>query len=107
MFQRAISVTHSLEPAHRLIVDLRCYPREVLFRTCYAFTDHCYIWLEPVDDDRLAVALTPKDNRMATERLPGEFGNALIDYALRAQIAQETAGLRDSLMRAAVEGLSR
>ena len=100
-------MNHCLEPARRLIVDLRCYPREVLFRTCYAFTDRCYIWLEPVDDDRLAVALTPKDNQIVTERLPGEFGNSLIDFALRAQIAQETAGLRDSLMRAAVEGLSR
>jgi len=93
-------------PAHRLTVDLRCYPREVLFRTCYAFTDRCYIWLEPADDGRVAVSLTPKDDRIAIERLPGEFGNALIDYALRAQIAEDTAGLRDSLVRTAVQGLS-
>jgi His-Xaa-Ser system protein HxsD len=99
-------VTHILTPAHRLIVDARCFPTKVLYRTCYAFTDRCYIWLEAVDNDRMAVSLTPKDDQIAVEQLPGEFGNALIDYALRAQIAQETAGLRDSLVSAAMTGLS-
>lgn len=99
-------MSHSLAPSHRLIVDVHCYPREVLFRTCYAFTDRCYIWLEPVDDDRVAVSLTSKDDRIVVEWLPGEFGNALIDYALRSRIAQETAGPRDSLVRAAVRGFS-
>ena len=92
--------------AHRLSVDVRCYPREVSFRTSHVFTDRCYFWLEPVGDERAAGSLTPRDDRMVVERRPGEFGNALIDYALRAQITQEAAGLRDSLVDAAVQGVS-
>lgn len=91
--------------AHRLIVDMRCYPREVSFRTCYVFTDRCYLCLEPVGDERTAASLTPQDDRMVVERRPEEFGNAMIDYALRAQITQETAGLRDRLVGAAVQGV--
>lgn len=91
---------------YRLAVDVRCYPREVPFRTCYAITDRWCIWLEPVDDGRVAVSLTPKDQRIAIELLLGELGNAPIDYALRAQIARETAGLYDSLVPTAVHGLT-
>lgn len=96
----------SLQPAHRLLVDLRCYPREVVFRTCYAFTDRCYVWLERAADEHIAVSLTPRAGP-AADNLPGDFGNALIEFALRAQIARETASVRDSLMQAAMAGLGR
>ncbi len=96
-----------LMPAHRLLVDARCYTREVVFRTCYAFTDRCYVWLERVDDDQIAVSLTPRAGAAATDNLAGDFGNALIDFALRAQISRDTAAIRDSLMQAAMAGLGR
>ena len=50
----------SLVPPHRLVMDLRRYLKTVLFRTCYAFTDPCYISLESVGGERTAVSLTPK-----------------------------------------------
>jgi hypothetical protein len=58
-------VSHSFVQAHRLVVDVRCYPREVLFRTCSTYTDRWYIWLGPVDDERAPVSPRPKADRVA------------------------------------------
>lgn len=91
-----------LEAERRVPVSLRCYAREVVFRTCYAFTDRAYLWLEPQEDQSLIVAITRKSAETDLDAIVGEFANALIDYALRHQITLETSSIRETLVRAAL-----
>lgn len=87
-------------------VSLACYERDVIYRTCYAYTDRAYIWLEPGPDGNILVRLTRKAADVDLAVLHGEFCNALLDYALRKQIAVETGGVRDALFRAAFGGIA-
>jgi len=86
----------------RVPVSTSCYPPEVVFRTCYAFTDRAYLWLEPGADGTIVVSITRKSTETNLEVLVGEFANALVDYALRRQVSQETRAVRDTIVRAAL-----
>jgi His-Xaa-Ser system protein HxsD len=93
-----------LSCAVKVPVSLKSFSREVIYRTCYSFTDKAYLWLEPGDGEEIIVALTPKRAGEYIETLSGDFGNALIDYALRHQVSQETRNVRDALIRSALSG---
>lgn len=88
----------------RLRVDLKCYGRDVIYRTAYAFTDRAFIWLEPGDGEEIVVALTPKTTDDDADQLGGEFGNALIDFALRQQVGVETRIIREAIFATAFQG---
>jgi His-Xaa-Ser system protein HxsD len=85
-----------------IVVSSRLYPREVIYRVCYQFTDHCYLWLEPQQDGDICVRITPKTKPLLADRIRGEFGNALIDHAVRWSVAQETAKIREVLVSTAL-----
>jgi His-Xaa-Ser system protein HxsD len=88
-------------------VDLRCYPLRVVYRSCYAFTDRAYLWLEFKDVENILVSIARKTPDENVGALVGEFANALVDYALRDQIAAETATVRDALVQAALGGATK
>lgn len=90
-----------LESDVRFPLSLSCYSREVLFRTCYTYTDRAYIWLEPGADNELVVHLSRKSEKDDLRSVQGEFLNALVDYALRAQVSKETRVVRETLVKAA------
>ena len=76
-------------------IDMRIYPLPALFRTCYWFTNTCFIYLSPgPTSDIVKLRIAPKDRTLGQEAVAGEFLNSLLDHTLRYQIAQETATLR-------------
>jgi hypothetical protein len=56
----------------RISVSTSCYAPEVIFRTCYAFTDRAYLWLEPGNEDSIVVSITRKSMEPDLEALAGD-----------------------------------
>ena len=81
-----------------VVVDEKIYSRGALLRTCYWFTDRCYIFISPSDENRLEVHLRLKPGGSELETIAGEFGNALLDFELRAQLDKETATVRELII---------
>ncbi len=88
-----------------LLVDETIYSRTALLKTCYWFTNRCYIFVYRHDEQHLAVRLASKLSNGALDSIAGEFENALLDHQLRFEIASETATLRELIVaKAFAEG---
>src|SRR4051812_33910349 len=85
-----------------LSIDTAIFPREVILRTCYAFTDRCHFWLQSESATSIMVAFRRKDGTGDLDHLKGEFGNALIDFGLRVSIEANTRVVRDAIVTAAL-----
>jgi His-Xaa-Ser system protein HxsD len=81
-----------------LLVDTSVYPEEVVFRTCYLFTDRCYLFLEPSGDKRIKVRFRRRRQSVALERLVGDFGNELVNQRVRQSISNETRAIRELIV---------
>jgi His-Xaa-Ser system protein HxsD len=81
-----------------VVVDEKIYSRGALLRTCYWFTDRCYIFISASDENRLKVHLRLKPGDSDLETIAGEFGNALLDFELRAELGKETATVRELII---------
>jgi His-Xaa-Ser system protein HxsD len=80
-------------------VDVSIYPLEALFRTCYRFTDRCYIFLwRPEDISAVEVRFTRKGPDSDLNQIAGEFSNELIDQKVRLDVAAETKGIRELIV---------
>lgn len=82
-----------------LLVDETIYSRSAILKTCYWFTDRCYVFVYRHDGEHLAVRLTAKLGDISLlEAVVGEFENALLDQQLRFEIERETATLRELIV---------
>ncbi len=81
-----------------LVIQESVYSLEALFKTCYLFTDRCYLFLKRVDKDSIEVHITPKNDSVDAGALVGEFCNELIDQRLRADIARESGKIREIIV---------
>lgn len=81
-----------------LLVDETIYTRIALLKTCYWFTNRCYVFIYRHDDRHLAVHLASKPSGSCFDAIVGEFENALLDHQLRFEIANETATLRELIV---------
>jgi His-Xaa-Ser system protein HxsD len=79
-------------------VNLTIYPLDVVLRACHTFTGRCYVFAHPAEGGRVTVELAPREERDLPRDLAGQFSNALIDYRLRALIADETRPIRELLV---------
>ncbi len=81
-------------------VDLDIYPLEVLFRTCYWFTDRCYLFLtrEEGNPPVVTVQFSKKSPNHDLPAIAGEFCNELINQKVRADIAAETKAIRELIV---------
>jgi His-Xaa-Ser system protein HxsD len=79
-------------------LDLSIYPMDVVLRTCHTFTARCYVFVHPAENGRVTVELAPRDEQGLPRDLAGQFSNALVDYRLRALIAEETRPIRELLV---------
>jgi His-Xaa-Ser system protein HxsD len=86
----------------QILVSPRVYPLEVIYRVCYQFTDQYYLWLEPLADEDICVHIAPKVGQSVPAQVRGEFGNALIDYAVRWSVAKDTRKVRDIIVSTAL-----
>lgn len=88
-----------------LLVDEAIYSRIALLKTCYWFTDRCYIFIYRHDERHLAVRMALKSGSLGLEAIAGEFENALLDHQLRFEIGRETATIRELIVaKAFAEG---
>ena len=88
-----------------LLVDETIYARIALLKTCYWFTNRCYIFIYRHDEQHLGVRLASKASSGGLDAITGEFENALLDHQLRFEIASETATLRELIVaKAFAEG---
>ena len=78
-------------------VDLTIYPLDVVLRACHVFTARCYV-LARRDGAEIVVDFTPREEGESLRELAGDFSNALLDYTLRAIVAEETRGIRELLV---------
>src|SRR5919106_5045004 len=90
---------HVSDKTLALEVDTAIYSLGVLFRVCYAFTDRCYLFLEPATKDTsVVVRITDKKPDLDLDTVVGEFSNALIDERVRRDIATETMSIRELIV---------
>jgi His-Xaa-Ser system protein HxsD len=78
-------------------VDMTLYPRPVLFRTCYVYTDRCYIFLTPLADTIVRVRFRPRPG-LPLEAVVGSFCNELIEQEIRFTLASESREIRDLIV---------
>jgi len=83
-------------------IDTSIYPKAVVFRACYTFTDRCYVWLKRVEGATISVNFVRKNQSASLTALQGEFANALIDFALRDSIEQQTREIRATIVQTAL-----
>jgi His-Xaa-Ser system protein HxsD len=77
-----------------LAVSSKLYDKTTLFRTCYVFTDRCYLYLSPGGEDDVHVYLKAKGNGLELEQVAGEFCNELIDQQVRQDLDRQTGEIR-------------
>ena len=80
------------------IVSTTIYSREALLRACYIFTDRCYLFLEPIDKDRVRVRFRRRRSSAELSRIVADFSNELLNQALRHSIATETRTIRELIV---------
>lgn len=88
-----------------LVVDESIYSREALLRTCYWFTDRCYLFVSRSAPNQFSVHIRAKAGGPALGSISGEFENALIDQQVRKDIERNTARIRELIVaKAFAEG---
>lgn len=81
-----------------VVVSIALYPREALLRACYTFTDRCYLFLQPEDAEHVRVRFRKRRQSLELSRIVGEFGNELLNQALRHSISEETKTIRELIV---------
>jgi len=82
-------------------VDLNIYPLEVIYRTCYSYTDKFYLWINSVNERFVEINIKKK-NQEDNPNIKEQFGNDLIDFATRWSINKETSQIRETLIKTAL-----
>lgn len=85
----------------RATIDLGIYDIGVIQNAAYGLTDRCAIAIERNTGDDVSVIFRPLDARPLSEAIIDAFHNALIDFAIRARLRQETSSIRDLIFRQA------
>jgi His-Xaa-Ser system protein HxsD len=81
-----------------LHVDLTIYPLDVVLRACHALSGRCSVSLHRGEDSGVRLDFTPRDAADPLADLAHELDDLLLDYTLRATIAEETRAIRELLV---------
>jgi His-Xaa-Ser system protein HxsD len=81
-------------------LDLKIYPLEVIYQTCYVFLDKVYIFLDISSPQKVSVVLRGKKGifQKQLENLKGEFYNELLNSCLRAEISKQNKKIREVII---------
>ena len=99
------SVTTELgERRVRFSVDESIYDLDVVMGAAYLFIDRCFVYLDREADRRVQVVLRTRAAASEEElhALAGHFSNELHNQALRKQIGESNARLREFIMARAL-----
>ena len=83
-----------------LHVDEELFARDAIYGAAYLFVDRCWLFMERPTEGTVCVHLKAKEeaDEAALEGLAGEFANELLNQAIRIQITESTATLREYTM---------
>ena len=98
------SETDLLGSFARVSVDTSLYSEIAIFKAVYWYTNRYYLYLSRNrENGRMEIEIRPKDlkNEEDLTSVCREFCNSLIDYKVRQQVIEETAAIRDSLIKKA------
>ena len=84
--------------SHELRISTTIYSVGAVFRTCYKFTDRCFLFLRPDGSDGIIVELRPRPGGPAITEVAGLFSNELIDQHLRQLVGAETRAVREAIV---------
>lgn len=87
------------------LVNTKIYPKEVLYKACYAFIDKAYLFLEVANQkDFLAVSLKGKTalSKKEVEKLTGEFGNELLNCLVRENVSKRNQKVLEQIVGGAM-----
>lgn len=82
-------------------IDLELYTADAIFRTCYKFTDRCFILLERSGECAVIAEFRARDGGSDINAILGEFANELIDQRLRMDLARESTTVRELIVQQA------
>lgn len=93
----------------RFTVSEELYPLEVIQGAAYLFLDRCYVWMDRPADRQVLIRLRLKAGAQAgegsaervaggLEQMAGEMSNELLNQALRRNIGQSNARIREFIM---------
>lgn len=87
-----------------LTVHKTLYPKDVLFGTAFAFLDRCYVHLDMADADHVRVSLRVKPGvaGLTAHEAAGEFGNEMVNQAVRLRLAKATEEVRTEIVKRAI-----
>ncbi len=88
----------------RLSVDESIYDLDAIMGAAYLFIDRCYVYLDREADRRVVVVLRTREatSEAALEELAGHFSNELLNQALRKNIGEANAKIREFIMAKAL-----
>lgn len=91
------------EPGDRRVrfeVSEDLYDLDVILGAAWLFLDRCYVWLDRLGDRRVQVVLRARAeaDAAALEALAGEFANELLNQAVRKQVGEANARVREFIM---------
>lgn len=79
-------------------VSLDIYPLECIFKTCYWYTEKCYLYLDKKEND-VFVFFKPKEgSKLDLNNLAEEYLNELINQRVRTDVSHETGKIRELLV---------
>ena len=81
-------------------VEESLFPLEAIYGSAYLFVDRCWLFMTRPRDGVVGVHLKTKEDadEATLEALAGEFANELLNQAIRLQITESTATLREYTM---------
>ena len=65
--------TSVLQADYAVEIDLTLYGLDVIFRTAYAYTDRCFLWLEHASDGQIRVSFKAKEKSDGIEGIAGRI----------------------------------
>lgn len=97
------SGTDELGVYARVRVDPKVYSEYAILKTAYWFTDQYYLFISKSLDGDFSVEFRNKtgDSLDALKAACGEFWNGVLDQEVRQKVLQETASVRDTLVKKA------
>ena len=80
------------------VLDENVYARDAVYGAAYLFVDRCWVFLSRPSAEEIEVRLTSRDAAVSEEELrelAGEFANELLNQAVRVQVGEQTAQIRE------------
>lgn len=85
-----------------LEVSKEVYENDAILNASYKFTDNCKIHIDPINDEKVGVYFTKKENtKDSLKEIALDFCNELIDQQLRLNTERDYKVIREEIVKKA------